>query len=54
MMDFKYFNDMHSHITKTYQLTAVRMAIRKNAAKYIQYLVINYHAKESKKENIYV
>ena len=33
MMNFKNFNDMHSHITKTYQLTAVRMAIRKNAAK---------------------
>ena len=33
MMNFKNFNDMHTHITKTYQLTAVRMAIRKNAAK---------------------
>ena len=33
MMNFKNFNDMHTHITKTYQLRAVRMAIRKNAAK---------------------
>ena len=32
-MNFKNFNDMHTHITKTYQLRAVRMAIRKNAAK---------------------
>ena len=33
MKNFKNFNDMHTHITKTYQLRAVRMAIRKNAAK---------------------
>ena len=33
MMNFRNFNDMHTHITKTYQLTAVRMVIRKNAPK---------------------
>ena len=33
MMNFRIFNDMHTHITKTYQLTAGRMAISKNAAK---------------------
>ena len=33
MMNFKNFNDMHTHITKTYQLAAVTMAIRKSAAK---------------------
>ena len=34
MMNFKNVNDMHTHIKKkTYPPTAVRMAIRKNAAK---------------------